>query len=63
MKHFLVTGHIQVCVEAENVDDVQEKASEALKKEEVSFEDMFIELDPEYHTGAEVFAFEEARDS
>ena len=62
MKHFIVIGTVSACVEAEDPDDAREKAAIAFKTEDVSREDMFVELDPEYHTNDEVRAFDKARD-
>ena len=58
MKHFIVIGTVSACVEAEDPDDSRDKAAIAFKTEDVSREDMFVELDPEYHTPEEIRAYD-----
>ncbi len=62
MPHYIVVGTVNACVEAENPDDARDMAAIAFKDEEVSREDMFVDLDPEYHTSDQIRAFDRARD-
>ena len=61
MKHFLVTGTVQVSVEADEADEAKEKASPELREQDVELNDMFAELDPEYHSKDEILEYEKAR--
>ena len=61
MKHYMVTGTIQVMVEAENEAEAKEKASPELREQDVELNDMFAELDPEYHSKDEILEYEKAR--
>ena len=58
MQHYMVVGTVHACVEADNPDDARDKAAIAFKTEDVSQEDMFVELDPEFHTPEEIRAYD-----